>query len=378
MKRVMGAAVLLLTVLLVSCGPRTGPPAMSLEFNGRTTEFSTNVYSYYLSYMKTRMLISMFAQFGVGAHEMHALYLSMPPMDDEFSEVVQMQAEAAMKEMLAIVAFAREHDLTLTARQLSDIDEYISNVIHGVFGRSRTAFNDTLRRFGINEDIFRQIRRYELLTGVVHRHLFDPVTGTWAPILPDLVAEIYESTFARFNHIAILTHSFGEGGDGEIAIVPLPEEELAERREHVRAMYNRIIESGNDAALFERLIESYSEDIMPHGLTISAAGMIRPHENIMEALFDMEIGDVRMVETEGSIHIMKRYPLLPPEQAPDLDNPGSSISQVITRDVERFLLLNQELAPFLENITVHEENTRQISARTSDVMFDVLGWIEAR
>lgn len=373
-------ALILCVIVLTSCSPRTGPPAMSLEFNGRTTVFSTNIYSYFLSHTKTNFLIEMFSLIGVTSiAEMASLHQAMPPLDDANSALIQEQAERNMRNMLALIAYCREHDLTLSQEQINGVDDYIRGVIEQVFRRSRSEFNNTLRAFGINEDILRQIRRYELMAGLVHRHLFDEETGT-RRIPREAIVEVYEDAFVRFKHIVITTQAAGNY-DVDGNLIEFTPEEVAFRVARAQDIYTRVRESGNDAALFEQLMASYSEDNMPpDGYTISEdTGLI---EILTQPLFDMATGEVRLIETDESIHILKKYELLPPEEALDIAMSiatGSpvSIAQVLTTEFRRLITAN-ELAPFLENITVHEEETQHFSARTSDVMFGIWGWLEGR
>ena len=385
MRKNIIAAVVLFAVIfsfagvLTSCSPNQGPPAMSIEFNGRTTSFSTNIYGYFLSYSKTRDLIGIANMFAPPGNEVQAQqvpqFLAMLPPDfwsNELYETIEAQAQSFMAQMLAIVAFCREHNLTLSSERLNAIDEYINLIRTEVFGRNRAQFDATLARFGINEGIFREIRRIEHMTGLVSNFLFDPVNGKHSIDYEDIWF-VYENTFARFNHILLTTSV--PIGDGEFE--ELPSDELAEVRELAQDLYNRISASGNDAELFAELIQNYSDDISfpPEGVTISEQSGLQAI--LTDTLFDMEIGDVRIVEADWGIHIMKRYELLPPDQVPDISSPGNTIANTLTTTF-RAIILNQELAPFLENVTIHEEEVRNIRARTSDTMFDIWGWLSIR
>ncbi|MCL2099121.1 MAG: hypothetical protein FWH24_01620 [Oscillospiraceae bacterium] len=363
----------ILPVLLIiagSCGQNAGPAAMSLEYNGAKTEFSTNIYSYYLSSTKTRTLMNLYTSFGIPPEQMQ----DRPEFweDDELAAEIKEQAEYTMKQLLAVVAYCKEHDLTLSAEQRDRIDEYIRLVINEVFGRSKTGFNNTLARFLINEDIFREIRRYEALLGLVNTHIFDQETGR-RPVPYEDILLIYETGFVRFKHIVIMTQSSELGVDGEP--IEFTDEELADIRAGARDIYAELTEDGNGGEeLFLRLMAEYSADNIPEdGYTISEASGL--HEELTLALFEMETGEVRFVEMDGSIHIMKRYELLPPEQTPDLTSPGSSVAQTLTRSFQALILID-ELAPYIENIIINTEETEKFSIKTSDTMFDVWDWME--
>jgi hypothetical protein len=211
--------------------------------------------------------------------------------------------------------------------------------------------------------------------GLVHRHLFDSETGT-RPVPAENILAIYDEHFVRFKHIRISTQSDERDVEGQV--IDLTEEQLAQRREQAQDIFDRISESGNDVELFEQLLESDSDDIaakvqLPMGFTVSSDMTFLP-ENMLTAAFDMQIGDVRLVETEMGFHIMKRYELMPPEETPDLTSSGNSIAATLMRDYQQYIL-RDELAPFIENIIIHREETDQFNIKSSDVMFDVWSWI---
>ena len=370
-KKSIIALLVILAVMLSSCDSNAGPAAMSLETGGRMFEFSTNVYSYYLSSTKTRQLINMYAAVGISLEQMR----DIPELwdDEETAAEVKEQAEFTMKQMLAIVAYCHERNLTLSAEQRDGIDRFINELINEAFGRSRTNFNNTLARFMINENIFREMQRYELMAGLVYSHLFEAETGTRI-IQPEVILAAYEANFARFKHIVIMTETNERGVDGEL--IELTVEQRAEIRAGAQDIYNQITESGNDADLFERLMAQRSADtqqiMLLQGYTVNEMSGL--NEDLTSALFDMEIGGVSMVETDGSIHIMRRYGLLPPDQTPDLSNQGNSIAQTMERSL-RSLIVFEELAPYIENITVNTEEIASFSVKAADTMFDIWAWI---
>ena len=367
---IIGLIIIALILPVLSCGSNAGPTAMSLEYNGNKSEFSTNIYSYYLSHTKTRWLMDFINMYmpGTSIENMSDLPIWE---DEELDAEVKAEAERAMMNMLAIAAYCKENNLALSSDQRNNIELFVREVIDQVYGRSRTSFNNVLARFHINDEIFREIKRYELMAGLVHRHLFDEDTGS-RPVQRDDILAVYEPNFVRFKHIVIITQSSERGVDGEI--IEYTDEQLAEIKSGAQDIYDQIIASGNDEELFAQLMAEHSADQMiPQGYTISEAMGL--DVNLTQALFDLRIGGVSMVELEGSIHIMQRYELLDPEETPDLSNPTSSVAQSLARTFQQLILFD-ELSPYIENIVINTEETSQFSTRTSDTMFDIWFWLE--
>lgn len=369
LKKMIITAVLF-TVLLSSCGSGAGETAMSLEYNGKKTEFSANIYSYYLSLTKTQQLMSMFVAAGITSAE--SMY-DMPEIwdDDEISAEIKAQAELVLKQMIAIAAYCKDNSLELPKDQINDIDLYIREVTTGIFG-SKANLNNTLARFGINEKIYKDIKQYERILGVMNVYLFNAETGK-RPVPYEDIVTLYEANFSRFKHILITTTSSELDVEGNP--VEFTEEELTERRQKANDIYNRILDDGED---FEKLIESDSEDSLklqlPDGYTVSKATTIFP-ENLVNDAIEMKIGDVRLIETDAGLHIVKKYELMPPEQTLDITSSSSdSIASTINR-LFQMNILAEEIAPYMEKIVMNTEETDKFTVKASDVMFDCLEWI---
>jgi len=354
--------------MLVSCGQQ-GKTAMSLTYGKNTTSISSNIYSYYLSYMKTMALANIYMNLGATAQDIAGMgdwaeYWEYPAGDGSATvgDMVKRQAEESLKQFLAIAAYCKEYGLDLTKDEKKNIDAAIEELISSSkYGRSKAVFNETLRRFNINDAILGEIKRMEALTGVFARHAFSADTGR--EITDEMVNSVYDATCSRIKHI-LIPYSPGtkdfEGNDEEYTA-----EEMAAIHAKIEDIYSRII-AGED---FDSFLSESADGMTADGYTIREDSNVVPE--FSDAAFGMEIGEVRKVESSYGMHIMKRYKLLPPEQAIDLFSTGETWKNVVYRDIQSYLMADV-LKEYLELIEVNREETDLFDIASSAIMFDCM------
>jgi len=365
-------SLLILCAVLVSCGSK-GTTAMTLTYGKNTTTFSSNIYSYYLSYTKTSSLASVYLNLGASAEDIPNMsdwpdfWANPHPYAPEltYGDVAKLQAEESLKSLLAVAAYCKENDLKLSKEELNDIDVAVKALIASdKYKNSKAAFNSVLIRFDIDDSIYKEIKKYESLTGVFGKDLFDSVNGK-RKITEDMINQIYQETCARVKHILILYSPGTRDAEGNPE--QFSEEELAERKAKVDELYERIT-AGED---FDSLLEE-SEDpgtlAYPDGYTISETTNFVPE--FVDAAFDMKIGEVRKVESDYGMHIMKRYSLLDAAQSMDIDTRNSWRSVVNTR-IQRYIM-DDVLQPYIDKIEVNTDETNLFTIESSAVMFDCL------
>jgi len=282
-----------------------------------------------------------------------------------YGDLVKMQAEDTVKQLIAVAAYCKENNLSLSKEQINNIDIAIKDILNDYYGNSKNRLNSVLIRFNIDDNIFKEIKQFETLSGVFGKDLFDSDTGK-RKITDEITDSVYQQTCARIKHILILYTPMTR--DAENNPEEFSPEELAERKAKVEDLYERIM-AGED---FESLLAE-SEDPgtleYPDGYTISEDTSFVPE--FIEAAFDMKIDEVRKVESDYGMHIMKRYALLPPEQAVDMIDAGDVWKNIINKQIQTYLM-GEELKPYIEKIEIHTDETKLFDIATSSVMFDCL------
>jgi hypothetical protein len=285
-------------------------------------------------------------------------------------DMVRLQAEMVMAQILAVAAYCKEHGLALSREDNSRIDRAITEIIRSPkYGNSRSRFNSAILKYHIDADIYREILRLEALLGVFNTHVFDAETGT-RPVTAEMVDQIYQAVCAQFKHLMLLNVPGTRDVDGNP--IQFTEEEHAQRRAKIEDWYGRI-KDGEDIEDFYGESDDDTIAHLPYGYTISSdTGFVS--ELFVDALFEMEIGEVRIIESDLGLHIIKRYELVPAFQALDLNESqqrGASVSWAETIDrMIRRTIMNREIEPFIEALEINREETDLFTVASSVVMFD--------
>ena len=365
------AAAFVFSACVSSCGIGK-KPAMSLKYGETTKTFSSDIYSYYLSYSKTRLLLGYYQTiYGASMPDDPRSLSDIPDLWSQFhseltsySSLVKRQAESMLSQFLAIAAHCGENGIELSKKELGDIDDAIDEIIKAYYKNSKSLFNKNLKRFGINDKTYREIKKYEALAVLFGKNLFDSENGK-RKITDDMVNAIYEEKCARVKHILILYSPGTYGPDGSPE--KFSDDEMAERQAKAEQIYSRI-ENGEDFDSFLSESEDPGGAAYQNGYTISETTNFIPE--FVAAAFDMQIGEVRKVESGYGMHIMKRYELLPAAESLDLDN-NATWRNVIYTDRQTYFM-DEELKPYIEKIEINTEETKKFNVSKTEIMFDCL------
>ena len=122
-------------------------------------------------------------------------------------------------------------------------------------------------------------------------------------------------------------------------------------------------------SLFDRLVEEYGEDEgmvkYPNGYYMTRTSDYDSPE-VIEALFDMDTGEIRRVESEYGIHIVMKYELDKGGYA-DKDNKDFFVTEDGTYSFVNLLksdLLEEYLKQYKESIVIDEERLKALSMKS--------------
>jgi len=371
-------AVIFSCAAAVSCGTdgskkEASPVVMTLNYGKNTTTLTSDIYSYYLAYMKTSLLYSWYNLDKDDPEIWEEEYTGGEPDIKTVGDYAKKEAEASLKSLLAAAAYCKDKKIELSQEQLNTIDEEMKTLLSDEkYGKSKAKLNDVLGRFNMDYDTLREIKKYDALKGAMVDYLFGTDTGVGKISITDsMMNQIYKRECVRVKHI-LVTYPGTYDADGNYE--EYSEEKLEEQAAKAQDIYDRITLGGED---FDSLLHE-SEDpggiSYPDGYTLSRNSSYMPE--FLEAAFEMEIGDVKIAQTEYGFHIMKRYALIAAANSIDIDSSNLWGTEVYWRDSIYMDIQNEkileELQPYLDKIKILTEETDLISVTSSDVMFDCL------
>ena len=154
---------------------------------------------------------------------------------------------------------------------------------------------------------------------------------------------------------------------GNVVMRKLTTEELIAISDKVQLIMDTEAREG-EYALFDSLVEKYGEDegmdLYPHGYYLTETSDYDSPE-VVKALFEMEEGEIRRVESEYGIHIVMKYTLDEGGYAKS-ENQDFFVTAEGTYSFVNLLksdMLEDKLAPYKERIVIEEDIIARLSMK---------------
>lgn len=387
-------ACIMLVGILAACTPATGEPLLTLE----DQSISVNTFYLYLSRMKGYLtLATSMGGYGEQANQDTFWDTLMDASGKTYDEYYTEQLLDNVKTYLAAMSLFEERGLKLPDETMSAIDEELQEILDNKFGGSKDEMNAELANYGANYEVLREAHIIEAKIALLREDLF----GTdGSKISADYKNGYYKTHYRRFKQLSFATYRVATEVDkntGEEKVItdpttgyakqiPMTEKEIQQVIDRVHEIYKMAVvnedetsfleawkdgESGKgDFALFDALLTETDEDgkliyndndvseAYPNGIYAKASDQSDAPE-VLEAVFEMNVGDVRVVRTEDRFFIVMRY---------DNDD-GAYANKENAQSFKSFLsamendLLAEYLQPYKENIVVDEALLDAISMK---------------
>ncbi len=356
-------AILLCIVIalcaLLGCSS-TGKTLMELDGQ----KISVNTYKFYLSRMKG-VLCSTYA-FGEEAVSDSFWDIIMAESGTTYNEYYTKSVLDNTKTYLAAMYEFERRGLKLSKETLNEIDEKIDELIEYDANGSKTKFNSLLSAYGANIDVLREVYIIEAKIALLRQNMFYDENGNWQ-VSDALVNDYYEDNYVRFKQIYLPTYEYvyytdANGDDiyytkdGKIAYdtnatAKKDANGKAVLDENGKQVYVKTDADGNEIIAYDTTngtrknkkdengnsIVTAVDDQTLQGILDTAAQLYSKAENgedfdiladkdhpngiyltktsgydskVTDAVFDMEVGELRIVQgEEEGIYIIKKYEL---------------------------------------------------------------------
>ena len=420
--KVLAAILALLLLALPTVGCSSGEPLMTLD----NQSLSVNLYELMLSIQKGNMAYMINYWYGdVNSQDFWGTVIdeNSTTWDDYYTLAVYKKA----KNLLAASVLFEDMGLSLPDSTVEKIDGAINKLIEDDAGSKRT-LNSILSQYGVNVDMYREYKLMEAKSQYLAEHLY----GTGGSKIGAALKEEYlQENYVAFQQILIANYYYvfqtDENGDtvyftdngaiaydtekgtpkvgadgkfvyhtedGRIAydtVTGKPSPVLDENGEQKIASYTKeqmrkradlavdlMDMAGEDAAVFEALRKTYSDESMAGGTLDDELCYLATNveyasinmefmDQIAEALVGIEVGETTIVSTDYGYHIVRRYAA---EQGAYSDSDLSQWFSDSTYGVFDFInnleneLFLTELAPYTERIESDDQLLDSISLKT--------------
>ena len=411
-KRTLALALSLVMLLFCFAGCSSqGKTLMQLEDH----TISINMFQLFLSRMKGN-LASSYA-FGTQALTDSFWDTVMSTDGTTYNQHYTNQVLESTKTYLAALYAFDQRGLELPDSYIEEIDAELERLIEEDAEGSKSQFNAMLAEYGVNYKILREA--YILEAKIAY--LNDTMYSTYGSLIADnLVEDYYQQTYARFKQVFLYTYDYvyytdGDGeaiyytSDGKIAYdtsatakmdgeTPVLDEngEQVYMNEDGKIAYDKtngtrkhktaedgsqlvadltgsklqqVIDQKNqieakvvegDFNGFDALVEQYSLDTgmetYPNGYYLTAATDYDSPE-VVEALFELEVGETATVQSQYGFHIIMRYEAeagaYDKEEYSDFFISTTTGTYVFVNDLKNQLLAKY-LEPFKEQIVIDQ------------------------
>lgn len=343
----------LLAASFASCSSST----VVMEYEGH--KITGNMYQYWLSRYKALYLYSYAG--GSDSDSFWETKLSdTVTAKDLFTNITD---ENIKKNLICMYLFD-EYSLTLPEESKKEIKDKVEQLVEDMGGKKE--FNSYAADFGVNAKQLEEIYLIEEKIEYLRDYLYGANGAEKVTI--EQKNKYYEDNYSRIRHIFFSTSTqyvYDENGnytydaDGNKVTVTPTDEEINKKKVTATAVHARI-EAGED---FEKMLEEYTEDeaskTYKNGYYLtSTADYI---DEVVEAAFDMEIGEVRLVNSKYGVHIVKRYALDDKgyENEENKDFFGDFDDLVISE------VFQNKLAGYLNDVKVNVEEKEKYSIVTA-------------
>lgn len=234
--------------------------------------------------------------------------------DEIMSEFIYENAET----YLCALYLFDQYGLSLPAETEADVDAYIEELCKNNASGSKSEFNAILETYGINRKQLRELYLIDEKVDYLQEYLFGK-NGTFGVTKVDK-DEYYKANYVRMRQICIFINECPETDkdgnyvldkDGYVKYRDMTAEETQAARERAAEALKKV--QGGTA--FPNVHNEYDENSQDNTYASiymskdSSMGGDAALEKIYTELQSMKVGEIRLIETEGSLHIVEKLEL---------------------------------------------------------------------
>lgn len=301
-KKIISAVLLIAVLALTSCSDKG---TVAMEYDGVTV--TEEMYLYWMSHYKA-VFMENFADV-VDSDEFWDSTVSEGMTAEEYFTEITVEN---VKKNIAAVWLFDYMGLSFTSEMKKEIKDGIEDLKTNLSDGDGEKFAEMLAEYGIDEDTLYDVYVMDAKISYAYEYLYG--SGGVISIPDSDKLEFMKENYVHIQHIYVnnnfkyvtvenelgtLTH---DPDTGEAYTEVLTEDEKAAKDATVAAIDSAIA----DGEAFEDVWEEYSEDkYYADGYYLKADTPFIPE--VVDAAFELEVGETVRLETEYGVHYVKRY-----------------------------------------------------------------------
>ncbi len=323
MKKIIKTAALILAVLMMalpfaSCSGY-GTPVM--ELGG--TEITENMIEFWLSRYKAQFeyyySAAILEQYQLDKLDQFWEISADSETGETFDDVMSGFIYENAKTYLCSLYLFEQLGLSLPENTVRSVDDLMEDLLEEYASGSKSEFNALLSTYGVNYKLLRELYLIDEKVDYLQEHLFGN-GGTFGVTKIDK-ENYYQENYVRMQQICIFINErpvVDENGnyvldeDGYTKVEDMSAADTQEARERAAEAITKL----NNKESFESVSAKYDENTADNAYTSgiyisqdSAMGTDPALEKIYNELVSMEVGQIKLIETETGLHIVKKLEL---------------------------------------------------------------------
>lgn len=288
-------AVIMLAAIFAACDKKPANEYFNVVMKVNGVDITAGEYLFYLSEIKESIR-------SIDPVRAASEYWKLPYGDTGYNNkdfVIKSTKEKAINRVVLDGKF-KEYGLKLSKSDLDTMemlmDSFKMNFDYSDIKKADKLFREELTNSGLTYDVFYSMQSLGAKAQTMINEFYG--AGKQYEITQDEIKAYYDENYTRVKHILIsYNDSNGKKFTGEA---------LDEAKALADSAYDRAMAGESFEALVTELSEDSGSKSYPDGYIFSANETTFPM-NFVEAAFDMEVGEIRFIETVYGYHIVKSY-----------------------------------------------------------------------
>ncbi len=370
----MGLIFAMLACSLISCGS-TGKPLLMLDGHS----ISINLFELYLT--RSKSMLSLEYGDSVKSDDFWETWIDIYDKKTYNTQHTEEVLDSA-KTYLAAIAVFDELGLELPKSYIDDIDAELEEMVLNEANGSKSAFNAILAHYGANYDILREAYIIEAKIAYLREELFGK---NGSKVGANLIDDYYKKNYVRFKQVFLATYEelYEVDANGKKVYQYDSNGEIKVRHYKDNDPEMKIVESDAKAIMaeaktgdfegFDALVKEYNQgsNDYPNGYYVSKYTSYDAIE-VIDEVFDMEVGEVRRVRSDYGVHIVMRYDIVDGaytlEENEDLFISTKTGTYIFMSDLVDELYY-EYLAEYKSKITVDEDLLKTVDIKSVEINY---------
>lgn len=311
-------ALVMLALSLVGCSS-LGTPVM--ELGG--TEITANMVEFWLSRYKAQFEYyygnAVCQQYGLDKVDQFWPLVADPATGETYDDIMSGFIYENAQTYLCSLYLFDQFGLSLPASTVEEVDTYIADLCENYASGSKSEFNALLSNYGVSMKILRELYLIDEKVDYLQEYLFG-TGGTFGVTKIDK-ENYYQQNYVRMRQICIFINEcpeYDENGnpvldnDGYTKYRSMTTAETQEARNRAAEALKSINSGESFLDVSKQYDENPTDDEYTGGIYMSknsSMGTDEALEKIYTELESMEVGQVKLIETENILHIVEKLEL---------------------------------------------------------------------